>query len=406
MKISVVVPVYNTVRYLKKCIDSIVKQSFIDFQIILVDDGSTDGSERICDEYAKADSRIKVIHQTNSGVVRARKTGLKAADGDYIYYVDSDDWIDENIIKSFMDILLQYSVNMVLIDNKREYENGNSFISMLPFEEGLYGQEWIKSVMIGQLMRTDVFFASSDRAAYWNYLIDKKILLKNQKNISDQIRIWDDVVVTYPCLLDSSHIYIKKEVYYHYRQRSDSLKRIRDSREYGRLQLVYSLLVRRFVTEAKRETLLKQAKYILLYSILFAVPEKMQVTGGLFPYQKFPPNSRVVIYGAGGFGKNIVEILNKTRYANIIAWVDKSFAIYKEEGIKVDSPDMLYQIEYDYIILGVLIAGVREDIKKILITKYHISEEKIIDIDMNMINNTSLPIEFQNILNEVQNEMI
>ena len=67
---------------------------------------------------------------------------------------------------------------------------------------------------------------------------------------------------------------------------------------------------------------------------------------------------------------------------------------------------MLYQIEYDYIILGVLIAGVREDIKKILITKYHISEEKIIDIDMNMINNTSLPIEFQNILNEVQNEMI
>ena len=105
MKISVVVPVYNTVRYLKKCIDSIVKQSFIDFQIILVDDGSTDGSERICDEYAKADSRIKVIHQTNSGVVRARKTGLKAADGDYIYYVDSDDWIDENIIKSFMDIL-------------------------------------------------------------------------------------------------------------------------------------------------------------------------------------------------------------------------------------------------------------------------------------------------------------
>ena len=111
------------------------------------------------------------------------------------------------------------------------------------------------------------------------------------------------------------------------------------------------------------------------------------------------------IYGAGVFGKNIVENLNKTRYANIIAWVDKSFMKYQDEGIKVDSPDILYQIEYDYIILGVLIASVREEIKKILKTKYHISEEKIIDIDLNIINSTPLPIEFQNILNEVQNEI-
>ncbi len=405
MKISVVVPVYNTVKYLKKCIDSLINQSFTDFQIILVDDGSTDGSEKICDEYEKIDDRIKVIHQKNSGVVRARKTGLKAADGDYIYYVDSDDWVDENIIKSFMDILLQYSVHMILIDNKREYENGNSFVSVLPFGEGLYDQGWIKNEMLEQLMRTDVFFASSDRGAYWNYLIDKKILSKNQKIISDQIRIWDDVVVTYPCLLDSDYIYIKKNIYYHYRQRRDSLKRTRDSQEYGRLQLVYKLLVKRFVNEVKRETLLKQAKYILLYSLLFAVPQSMQATDGLFPYHKFPLNSRVVIYGAGVFGKNIVENLNKTRYANIIAWVDKSFMKYQDEGIKVDSPDILYQIEYDYIILGVLIASVREEIKKILKTKYHISEEKIIDIDLNIINSTPLPIEFQNILNEVQNEI-
>ena len=101
ISITVIVPIYNTGLYLEECLNSIVGQSYSDFQIILVDDGSTDGCEKICDKYAQIDSRIKVIHQKNSGLVNARKTGLKEADGDYIYYVDSDDWLDKNIIENF-----------------------------------------------------------------------------------------------------------------------------------------------------------------------------------------------------------------------------------------------------------------------------------------------------------------
>lgn len=92
--ISIIVPVYNVEKYLSQCIDSILAQAFIDFELLLVDDGSTDGSGRICDEYANKDARIQVFHKKNGGVSSARNIGLEHAQGEWITFVDSDDWLD------------------------------------------------------------------------------------------------------------------------------------------------------------------------------------------------------------------------------------------------------------------------------------------------------------------------
>lgn len=91
--ISVIVPIYKVELYLRKCINSILAQTYQNLEVILVDDGSPDQCGIICDEYAKSDSRVRVIHQENSGVASARNAGLQAAQGDYIGFVDSDDWI-------------------------------------------------------------------------------------------------------------------------------------------------------------------------------------------------------------------------------------------------------------------------------------------------------------------------
>ena len=91
---SIIVPVYNTKPYLRKCIDSILDQSYKDFELILVDDGSTDGSSDICDEYSSSDNRVTVIHKTNEGAASARKTGLQVAIGEYVLCIDSDDYVD------------------------------------------------------------------------------------------------------------------------------------------------------------------------------------------------------------------------------------------------------------------------------------------------------------------------
>lgn len=92
-KISVIVPVYNVEKYLSRCIDSIISQTFSDFELILVDDGSTDSSGKICDEYGKKDGRVKVIHKKNGGQSSARNAGIENSTGEYISFVDSDDWI-------------------------------------------------------------------------------------------------------------------------------------------------------------------------------------------------------------------------------------------------------------------------------------------------------------------------
>lgn len=400
--ISIIVPVFNTMKYLKTCLDSIVGQSYSDFEIVLVDDGSTDGSGRLCDVYAKTDDRIKVIHQENGGVVKARKTGLRESSGRYIYYVDSDDWIDDNVVESFNRIVLGHKADMVMIGNKREYESGKSLISFLPFESGLYDQAWIKNVMLEKMMRTDRFYENAHRVAFWNYLIDRNLLEKNQTGIDDKIRIWDDAVVTYPCLLDAEKIYIEKDIYYHYRQRSNSLKRTKSDDEYERFQLVYKSLVSRFAREIQKEMLLKQAKYLLLYSILFSFPEKMEISDGIFPYCDFPKGSRVIIYGAGVFGEKVVELLEKNKYAEIVAWVDKNFRMYQEKGLKVVAAEEIHRLEYDYIILGVLVAGIRDNIRMSLEEEYGVPIEKMIDIDLKKIDAAPLPEEFQVILKECQ----
>lgn len=98
-KISVIVPVYNVEEYLPKCIESILAQSFDDFELLLIDDGTPDRSGEICDEYAKKDFRITVVHQKNSGVTVARNKGLEIAQGDYAVFVDSDDWVEVNYLR-------------------------------------------------------------------------------------------------------------------------------------------------------------------------------------------------------------------------------------------------------------------------------------------------------------------
>ncbi|PLS27456.1 glycosyltransferase [Bifidobacterium anseris] len=104
-KISVIIPVFNNERYLPRCCDSVLGQTYKDIEVVLVDDGSTDGTPTLCDRYAAQDARVKVVHQSNGGEGAARNAGLAAASGDWIMWVDSDDWIEERWIEYFADQL-------------------------------------------------------------------------------------------------------------------------------------------------------------------------------------------------------------------------------------------------------------------------------------------------------------
>lgn len=396
IKISVIVPVYNTREYLEQCLDSIIDQSYKQFQLVLVDDGSSDGSELICDQYAKRDNRIKVIHQKNAGLVNARKVGAQEAEGNYVYYVDCDDWIDNNVLQSFVDILATDLVDMISVGVKREYGNARFSIDSVPFEDGLYVNREIRNKLIPKLISTDKFFDWGQHLTFWHFLFRKELLLKNQEKLDDQIVIGEDFGCIYPCILDANSIYIRSDIFYHYRQRSNSLKWMENPKEYENFQLVYKILLDRFSKEAEAASLVKKLRYLLVFELLTSVAGKVEFSDVLFPYEDFPQGSKVIVYGAGLFGNKIVTRLHKSRYADIVAWLDKNYKSYQEKGIFVEAPERIKQLEYDYVIMAVIRDDIRQNIR-VELEEAGVPEAKIIDISLSKIDAVSLPKEFEDV---------
>ena len=123
--ISVIIPVYNTEQYLKKCVDSVLGQMFQKFEIILVEDGSPDQAGQICDDYEKQDERIRVIHQKNCGLALSRRNGLGAAKGKYVMFLDSDDWIDRKMLSALYETAERTGADVVCSQLRRVAETGD-----------------------------------------------------------------------------------------------------------------------------------------------------------------------------------------------------------------------------------------------------------------------------------------
>ena len=139
-ELSIIVPVYKVEKYLPRCIDSILAQTFGDFELILIDDGSPDGCGRICDEYARKDKRIVVIHQKNMGVSAARNAGLDIARGRYIGFVDSDDWIEPQMYEVMMDAIRENGADMAVCGVRYADEDGK-FTRADMLSEGVYSRD-------------------------------------------------------------------------------------------------------------------------------------------------------------------------------------------------------------------------------------------------------------------------
>ena len=133
-KVSVIVPVYNVSRFLPECIESVINQTYGDFELILVDDGSTDGSGIICDNYASKDNRIIVLHKTNGGLTSARNAGLSTASGEWIMHLDGDDWIEPDMLFEFVATADREKADLVEGSFRKVWDNGKVLEYSLPYD--------------------------------------------------------------------------------------------------------------------------------------------------------------------------------------------------------------------------------------------------------------------------------
>lgn len=220
-KLSVIVPVYNTAKYLRECIDSILAQTFTDFELILVNDGSTDCSGAICDEYAKKDLRVHVIHQENGGVTRARKSAMKIAAGDWVSFVDSDDWIDPYMFEMMLEKALINSAKIVICDAYMEFHDRSEIAGSLA-EDGFYN----KAAMMQRIYPTMIMDIKNHRSgiAGWlcNKLFEKKLLEAVFWSVDDSYVYLEDALCSYAAILECEALYILRIPLYHYRQHAAS----------------------------------------------------------------------------------------------------------------------------------------------------------------------------------------
>ena len=210
-QISVIVPVYNVEKYLSRCIDSILAQTFTDFELILIDDGSPDNCGKICDEYAAKDKRIKVIHKKNGGLSDARNIGIDNSRCEYLTFIDSDDWIATDYLLIMYQNMIEYDVDISAVNLHKEYNS--KFEKPCEIQEGLYeGIESLKFLYEKESsMYADVACAK---------LYKKKLFQKIRYPIG---KIHEDAYTTYKLYFNAKKVYFSKSDLYFYYQRNDSI---------------------------------------------------------------------------------------------------------------------------------------------------------------------------------------
>ena len=226
LKISVIVPVYNTLNCLERCVDSICGQTYENLEIILVDDGSTDGTGQLCDTLAKRDDRLRVYHKENGGASSARNLGLQKAEGDYIGFVDSDDYIDADVYQKMVELATEKSYPVVQISRDERDEAGNRLADVcVPPEKVRFcdSETFIKELLLHQ---GDCSFCTK--------LIKKELFIRHR---FPEGELNEDFKLLIELLMRIEGIAILPEQGYHVVCRSDSTTRKRSEDSFSRVFL-------------------------------------------------------------------------------------------------------------------------------------------------------------------------
>lgn len=235
MYFSVIVPVYNVAPYLKTCVDSILSQTYPAFELILVDDGSLDACPAMCDTYAAADRRVKVIHQKNSGPAHARKSGLRAATGRYVVFVDGDDWIAPGFLERGRTLLEETQAELILFARSFVYGTRMEVVHE-PVAEGLYERERILSelypCMLMNSQMKHLFYFTSGK------IFRRSLAEKGCLSVNEKISLGEDLLSVLPVYLEAQCVYVSYESADFYRIKAQSACHGFQVKQYGQILLV------------------------------------------------------------------------------------------------------------------------------------------------------------------------
>ena len=225
-KISVIVPVYNSELFIQRCLNSILEQTFTEFEVILVNDNSPDDCPGICEKYAHNDSRIKVIHNTvNQGSSLSRRIGLNNASGTYIQFIDSDDWIEKNMLERLYITALSDNCDIVWHD----------FFNF----DGKYREQNIKALEKIAILKKLFDSESRISSAIWNKFVKREVLLQVK---FPKAMLWEDLVLTIQLVVKAKKINYLSEAYYHHIYNTNSISQNKERKIKGLQEIIENLI--------------------------------------------------------------------------------------------------------------------------------------------------------------------
>ncbi len=302
--ISIIIPIYNVKDNLNRCLDSVIKQSYTNLEIILIDDGSSDGSENICDEYANLDKRIKVIHKKNEGVSSARNTAINIATGKYIAFVDSDDWLENDCINTLYNEIINQKVDIVRGNYYIDDENNICGVgNLLEFSnEKIDKNNDIKENLLKNILNGKFL------SYVWLLLINRNKLINKKIYFKEKISMMEDTIFYIELLTSDMSMYISNKKIYHYYNNQKSITKSLNNI----LNNIYTILNVNYILK----DILERNKYNNLYEVVINTAHCNMIMNMLFTLYKRKIKDNFEI-------KNIIyELLKNKNFINIINNMD------------------------------------------------------------------------------------
>lgn len=380
MLVSLIVPVYNVEKYLKQCIESILSQTYHEIEVICVDDGSQDQSLQILKEYAGFDKRIKIIENEHQGLVMTRKTGVNIATGEYIGFVDSDDWIEPTLVEKAVACIQNNDVDIFSYNYWYKYDKRVSLRRSV-FENGIYANEQLQDVY-NKMMFDFEYGCPAIAQSIWSKIVKKELIRQTMKDIPVEISYGEDAAITYCMLLKAKRIAITNEAFYNYRIRSDSMCQTKDIKKFQEIRIFQEYLEKKFAVYDESYQLQKQLKAYMMLLLSMALQNNFQITtqpGYLVDKKLLSSISKynnIALYGAGNVGKSYYQILKNDYEKNVSLWIDKKKCGQMSMNKKLSAIEELDNGGYEIIIIALADKNSAQSVKKELIQR-GVSKEKI-----------------------------
>lgn len=337
--VSIIIPIYNVEKYLPRCLESVINQTLKNIEIILVDDGSPDNCSKICDDYKEKDERIKVIHKRNEGLGYARNSGLAIASGEYVAFVDSDDFIESNMYEELYDYAKKTKADTCLCGYKKIDNDGNIEYFPNPLGNNVYEKDEVINKVLLEMLGTKPGYKddTSIGMSVWKGIYSNKIILENNIEFCSERQFCsEDIIFDIDYFIKSKKVALLSEPLYFYFKNNSSLttaykgnrfvkmkilylELIRKCNEVGILDKAYERIYRTFIGRARAcivEEIIKNKDKDDSRNNIKEILKDRELENVLrnYPIKKLPPKQMIFAYLAKHKQINLIKVLVYARY--------------------------------------------------------------------------------------------